>query len=158
MYLIRKLQKHHENTALKLLHFYFSLRFKLGKVDIPYFELVLTTKCTLRCESCNNLMQYFHPKNQYTCTIEGITQALDKLFTAIDSIQSIRIIGGEPLLFKDLDKIITYLGKQEKILCFNIVTNGTLLFRQEALHALNACLNVEVHISDYSASANLKIP
>lgn len=32
---------------------YFEKRVRDGKIDIPYLELVLTTKCTLRCESCN---------------------------------------------------------------------------------------------------------
>lgn len=35
---------------------YFKKRVLQGKVDIPYLELVLTTKCTMRCKSCNNLM------------------------------------------------------------------------------------------------------
>ena len=69
---------------MKFIRSYYKKRVKLGKVDIPYIELVLTTKCTLRCESCNNLMQYFDSKNQYTCTYEGIKQSLDKFFAAID--------------------------------------------------------------------------
>ena len=153
-----RLDKRLENIAMKLIKSHYKKRVKLGKVDIPYIELVLTTKCTLRCESCNNLMQYFNPKNQYTCTLQGITHSLDKLFAAVDSIQSMRIIGGEPLLFKDVDKIIAYLGRQEKLLSFNIVTNGTLLLKEDAINALKACNNAMVYISDYSASPNLKIP
>lgn len=153
-----KFDKKLENIAMKFIRSYYKRRVKLGKVDIPYIELVLTTKCTLRCESCNNLMQYFNPKNQYTCTLQGITHSLDKLFAAIDSIQSMRIIGGEPLLFKDIDKIIEYLGRQDKLLSFNVVTNGTLLLKENAINALKACNNAIVYISDYSASPNLKIP
>lgn len=41
---------------------YFEKRVREGVIDIPYLELVLTTKCTMRCESCNNLIQYPPPK------------------------------------------------------------------------------------------------
>lgn len=153
-----KLDKKLENIAMKFIRSYYKKRVKLGKVDIPYIELVLTTKCTLRCESCNNLMQYFDSKNQYTCTYEGIKQSLDKFFAAIDSIHSVRIIGGEPLLFKDLDKVITYLGRERKVRSFNIVTNGTRIFNDKSLAALKACPNAIVCISDYSRSPNLKVP
>ena len=57
------------------------------------FELVLTTRCTLRYESCNNLMQYFDSKNAYTCTFDDISAVLDRIF-AVDSIGRVRIIGG----------------------------------------------------------------
>ncbi len=155
---LQKKNKKYTHIAHRVIYRYFRIRHKLGKVDIPYIEIVLTTKCTLRCESCNNLMQYFHPKNQYTCTLQGIIQSLDRLFANIDSIQSMRIIGGEPLLFKDLDKVITYLGQQKKLLSFNIVTNATMLFKEKALHALQSCPNAIVHISDYSVSPNIRVP
>ncbi|EOH9414444.1 hypothetical protein ACMEGU_001237 [Campylobacter jejuni] len=93
---------------------YFEKRVRKGVIDIPYLELVLTTKCTMRCESCNNLMQYFSPSNQYTCTLEGIKKSLEILLSKVDSIARIRIIGGEPLLFKDLPKLIDYLNCQKK--------------------------------------------
>lgn len=41
---------------------YFEKRVREGVIDIPYLELVLTTKCTMRCESCNNLIQYPPPQ------------------------------------------------------------------------------------------------
>ncbi|HIC3266435.1 hypothetical protein OLS39_08805 [Campylobacter jejuni] len=59
---------------------YFEKRIKKRIIDIPYLELVLTTKCTMRCQSCNNLMQYFSQNNQYTCTFEGIKNHLKFYF------------------------------------------------------------------------------
>ena len=128
-----------------------------GKVDMPYFELVLTTRCTLRCESCNNLMQYFDAKSQYTCTWEGICGALNKIFSVVDSIGSVRIIGGEPLLFKDIAKVIKKLDNEPKVKSFNLVTNGTIRFSDEILDALSKSKKCEVCISDYSKSPNLRV-
>ncbi|EPC6291011.1 radical SAM protein [Campylobacter lari] len=112
---------------------YFEKRVLEGKVDIPYLELVLTTRCTLRCESCNNLMQYFSPSNQYTCTLEGIIESLELLLSKVDSIARVRIIGGEPLLFKDLPQLIDYLDAQKKILTFDILTNATIYFKEDLI-------------------------
>lgn len=138
--------------------FYPYLRLWCRRVDMPYFELVLTTRCTLRCESCYNLMQYFSPKNTYTCTFEGIKAALDSLFKVIDSVRNVRIIGGEPLLFKDIAKVVEYLDKESKVKSFNIVTNGTIKPKQDLLQALRKSCKCSVTISDYSLSPNIKIP
>lgn len=130
-------------------------RIKRGKVDMPYFELVLTTRCSLRCESCNNLMQYFDSKSAYTCSFEGISVALDAIFGVVDSIGSVRIIGGEPLLFKDIAKVVRKLENEPKVKSFNLVTNGTIKFKDELLGALADSKKSVVCISDYSKSPNL---
>lgn len=138
---------------------YFQKRVTQGKVDIPYLELVLTTKCTLRCESCNNLMQYFSPKNQYTCTLEGILESLDCLLENIESIQRLRIIGGEPLMFKELPQLVVALEQRKKIRSFDILTNATIDFKEELLQELKKAKKLrKISISDYSTSPNLKIP
>lgn len=82
---------HYEPLTLYLRAKFYT-RFLLGKLDMPYFELVLTTRCSLRCESCNNLMQYFDSKTAYTCSLEGITRALQELIKHVDSISWVRII------------------------------------------------------------------
>lgn len=138
---------------------YFQKRVLRGIVDIPYVEIVLTTKCTLRCESCNNLMQYFTSKNQYICTLDGILESLDRLLENVESIQRLRIIGGEPLIFKDLPQLVNAIEKRRKIRAFDIATNGTIVPKDELLHAFkNAKRFRKVSISDYSSSPNLKIP
>ncbi|HHP0356532.1 TPA: radical SAM protein [Campylobacter lari subsp. concheus] len=138
---------------------YFEKRVLEGKVDIPYLELVLTTRCTLRCESCNNLMQYFSPSNQYTCTLEGIIESLELLLSKVDSIARVRIIGGEPLLFKDLPQLIDYLDAQKKILTFDILTNATIDFKEDLILRFKKSKKArKISISDYRKSPNLKIP
>ena len=138
---------------------YFQKRVSQGKVDIPYVEIVLTTKCTLRCESCNNLMQYFSAKNQYTCTLEGILESLNCLLENVESIQRLRIIGGEPLMFKDLPQLVHAIEKRHKIRAFDIATNGTIVPKDELLRAFKDSKRFrKVSISDYSSAPNLKIP
>lgn len=113
----------------------------------------------MRCQSCNNLMQYFSPNNQYTCSLEGIKNSLELLLSKVDSIARIRIIGGEPLLFKDLPKLIDYLNSQKKILTFSLVTNAIIDFKDELIEKLKNSKKVrKITISDYKRSPNLKIP
>lgn len=132
-------------------------RFLLGKVDMPYFELVLTTRCTLRCESCNNLMQYFDSKTAYTCTLSGIQSTLEALLERVDSIYWVRIIGGEPLLFKDIDTVVEILDSSSKVKSFDIVTNATIIPKPRLLEALQASPKCFVSISDYTKSPNLSV-
>lgn len=137
---------------------YFEKRVLEGIVDIPYLELVLTTKCTLRCESCNNLMQYFSNKNQYTCTLEGMIESLEELCSKISSIQRLRIIGGEPLLFKDMPELMKYLDSQDKILAYDIVTNATINIKEDILKVMKKSKKfMKVSISDYSHVENIHL-
>ena len=135
---------------------YVYLRYKFGKIDIPYFELVLTTRCSLRCESCNNLMQYFDTKNAYTCSLEKILETLEALCRVVDSVAYVRIIGGEPLLFKDIAKVAQALEREQKVKMFDIVTNGTIMPDSALLEVLARSQKSWVSISDYSTSPNLR--
>lgn len=59
-------------------------------------------------------MQHFSSKNQYTCTLDGILESLDCLLENVGSIQRLRIIGGEPLMFKDLPQLVAELEQRKK--------------------------------------------
>lgn len=84
---------------------------------------------------------------------------LNFLLSKVDSIARVRIIGGEPLLFKDLPKLIDYLDSQKKILTFSLVTNATIDFKDELIEKLKNSKKVrKITISDYTRSPNLKIP
>ncbi|MCV3508371.1 hypothetical protein L8W69_03910 [Campylobacter sp. CNRCH_2016_3089] len=86
-------------------------------------------------------------------------ESLDLLLSKVDSIARVRIIGGEPLLFKDLPQLIDYLDAQKKILTFSLVTNATIDFKDELMKKLKKSNKVrKITISDYKRSPNLKIP
>ncbi|WP_104720828.1 MULTISPECIES: hypothetical protein [unclassified Helicobacter] len=68
------------------------------------------------------------------------------------------IIGGEPLLFRQIAQVVEALDARDKIKHFYIVTNGTIDFKEDLLRALGKSNKACVHISDYSKSPNLTIP
>lgn len=132
----------------------FRLRFLLGRVDVPQIEIVLTTKCSLRCESCANLMQYFSNDKQFSTDFAHIKANLDTLLQQVDSIRLFNILGGEPLLFKELPQLIDYLTKEPKIKAVELITNATIPFKDELLQSLQHP-KVRVAMSDYSSNQAL---
>lgn len=134
---------------------WYRVRFLLGKVDVPQIEIVLTTKCTLRCESCSNLMQYFSNDKQFSTDFAHIKPDVDRLLAQVDSISRFIILGGEPLLFKELPTLIAYLARQPKIKGIELITNATIPFSSELLESLKQP-HVWVAISDYSSNKALE--
>lgn len=154
-----ELERHFKIKFKNNYKFYIFWRLFKNKIDIPYFELVLTTRCTLNCESCNNLMQYFNKEKAYTASLNGILETLNALFNQIDTVRIVRVIGGEPLIFKHLAELVDFLNQNQKVITFDIVTNATLLPNEKLLKAMQRAKNkMNVSISDYSLSPNLNIP
>lgn len=102
-------------------------------------------------------MQYFSPQNAYSCSKDGILSALNSLFKVIDSVANIRIIGGEPLLFKDIAAVVAFLENENKVKSYNIVTNATIKPKDDLLSILSSSKKASVTISDYEKSPNLRI-
>ena len=59
---------------------------------------MITTKCSMNCESCANLMQYYTAAKN---TDEEILKSVETLNENVDDILEFRIIGGEPLMKKN---------------------------------------------------------
>ena len=133
---------------------YVRLRLLLGFIDIPQLTIVLTTKCTLRCEGCSNLMQYFTPSDHFTTDLNSIQNDIERLLQGVSSISSIHIIGGETLLFKQLPELMHFLASKKQIKALELITNATIPFSQKLLDSL-AYKKTRVIISDYSANPEL---
>lgn len=117
-----------------------------GVLYLYHVELPVTLKCSLRCKKCSFMMPYFkHPEDYDAGKLLGY---MDTLFDCVDIIQIFRILGGEPFLYPNLDKIIDKALSSSKVKTVDIVTNGTILPGSELLaHMKNPRLTVQ--ISDY---------
>ena len=118
-----------------------------GKLIIPSIDVIVTEKCSLACADCANLMPYFkEPKN---VDFEVICSSLEKIASVCDSILELRILGGEPFIVKDVDKIINYCTGKIKIADRVVIySNATILPRPNAIKAMKH-KNVFVEITDY---------
>lgn len=123
------------------------------KYDLLYVDLVqicLTERCTLKCKDCAHGCFAVDAKSE-DLSLEMAKKSADSFFSKVDIVREFVLIGGEPLLYKDLGEIISYIGERyrDKISIFSIVTNGTIIPGQEVLDVCKK-YDVLVRISDYS--------
>ncbi len=123
-------------------------RFK-GKICIGKVTTSVTTACTFNCQYCNMLMPYYKETKAYSC--EMLCKDADMFFTLVDYVTSFVIIGGEPLIYKNLCSYLEYLGNRygSRIANIQLITNGSILPSKELLNIVQK-YNIEIRISDYT--------
>ena len=128
----------------------------LHKVSIPQIEFTLTTKCTLNCKHCTNYIPRLTKNENVNISFDEFKIYLDNLTSAVDKIHNLLLIGGEPLLVKDLDKYLEYAAENKKVKNIYITTNGTLLMSDSLLNAVKKYhKKVTIWLSNYSANEEL---
>lgn len=91
---------------------------------IQRMDLVLTTKCSLRCEKCANLMQYY--KVGKDVPVNVIYESMDRLLNVVDFLETVYVLGGEPFLYDYLKDVLRFLKTYNNIGQIEVVTNGTI--------------------------------
>lgn len=104
------------------------LYFKYKHIFLPLVQISLTERCSLKCKKCAHAC-YAVDSNHKDLTLKQVYKSLDCFFEHVDYIHEFVLIGGEPLLYKQLDKVIQYIGEsyRDQIDIFSITTNGTIL-------------------------------
>lgn len=131
---------------------------KTPSVHLLRSGIVITLRCTLKCKLCGGYAPYYKIPPHFS--YDKIAQTIESYFSVVDEVGDFSITGGEPLLHEDLGRIIQktlqYSNQIKRIL---ILTNGTLLFKENVLNMLvenkDKC---HVTISDYgklSPNANI---
>ena len=115
-----------------------------------YLEIPITTKCTLKCKECSNLIPCY--KNNDTIELEKLLESIDKFLEIINNIVYVRVLGGEPFLNTNLERIITKLSKSPKIQRVEIVTNATIIPTNKELLKKLSNPKVNISISRYPYS------
>ena len=120
---------YYENIPLSIEKAYRNIRqLYKNKIALPFFDLSVCSCCTLKCTQCSQWFPYLENKKIFKA--DKIIQDLDKLFKYVDIVHNVAVIGGEPLLNPELDKILEYLkdkAAQGKITYIRMVTNGTIM-------------------------------
>ncbi len=113
---------------------------------LGHCEVVVTEKCTLKCRDCANLMQYYN--NPSTLDMEQIIRSFQVFLDTIDILLEMRILGGEPFICQDLDRLLNAFVKNDKIKRIAIYTNSTIVPKQAVIDSLRN-KKISVHMSDY---------
>lgn len=124
----------------------------INKLYFPCVEISLTTFCTLCCEKCANLMQYYrHP---YHVDYKRVCEDIEMLSAASDGIDCLRLVGGEPLLWPHLYNLLKKIISNQKIKSVLIITNGTRILPDNICDILSNNPKVKVSISNYQKTSS----
>ncbi len=125
------------------------LAFK-NRIDVHTLIMVVGQACSLRCRDCANLCPYM-PKSVASYDSDKVITELKDVLENIDSLKKFQIQGGEPFLYKDIDKVLSYVKNEKKISYCIIATNGTIIPREQTLRILEDN-KFDVRISHYGVS------
>lgn len=114
---------------------------------LPYLPIYLTTRCTMNCKKCNNLMPLFL-QNPVSIDMEKTKESLRCILAVVQEMIFCELVGGEPFLAPEFEEILDFVISQKKIRQIVIVTNATVIPNDSVLKKL-AASRALVRVSDY---------
>lgn len=113
-------------------------------------DIMITEKCSLKCQDCANLMQYYEkPKD---VKVDEIMASIRWLLNSVDGVYEFRLIGGEPfmnkLIYEIIEKILSFDGFEKLV----IYTNGMIPLK-ENYRDLMTEEKIIFSVTDYGALA-----
>ncbi len=147
------LRYEHFRLSTSKLHALILSMSSLDRIYLPCLEVPITTFCSLRCRNCSNLIQYYD--QPYHVDSEVLLKSVRKIAGAVDKIDCLRILGGEPLLHPSFDKLIYEMNDISNINNIVIITNGTVLLSKNCIDKLKANKKYKISISKYFCSNNI---
>jgi GTP 3',8-cyclase len=124
---------------------------------IDYLRISVTDRCNFRCHYCMPEKQSFLPHAELLDYSE-IALLVDRFIA--HGIRKIRLTGGEPLLRRDIDVLISTLGKHVKagrLDELTLTTNGSRLSEYAPLLAASGIRRVNVSLDSLNAEKFAKI-
>ena len=118
-------------------------------IKIDRIEIFMTSHCNLSCRNCIAFIPYFKEKKHIP--VEKLKKDADILFSKVDYVFKLKILGGEGLCYPYLIEYIDYLHQNygNKIGSLRIGTNGTIIPSSELLEACKRD-QATLDISDYA--------
>lgn len=133
------------NFEVFLLNYFWSnqKRLCMSKVVLP-----LTNKCSLNCAKCNSFIPYANDK--VDIDIEQLKSDVQAFFEVVDELSVLALVGGEPLLYRDIDVLIEFIANRfgSRIGTILLITNGTII-PSDIIFAVLAKYHIDVRISNY---------
>lgn len=114
---------------------------------MPYLECNIVDSCNLKCKGCTHFSNLFDENIfvDYESLLDDLKQISQKVYIA-----ELRLLGGEPLLHPELEKIIESVRKILPFTDINVVTNGLLITKvSENLFDIMRKSDIGFHISRY---------
>ena len=124
--------------------------YSYNKMFCELAQISVTERCSLRCKKCAHACYNTTAETQ-DLSFEEVKQGADRLFEGFGYVNDFVLIGGEPFLYNNLNRAISYIGGEyrDKINIFSITSNGTIIPDAETLR-LCKDNDITLRISDYS--------
>jgi organic radical activating enzyme len=115
----------------------------------PFIErlaVIINQNCTLRCRHCDGYIPYVeHPKN-YKLSV--IKECFEKINESVGGIGAIDVLGGEPLLHREIYGILEYFLRLDSINRVVLISNGTIVPETKLLKLMEN-EKFRLRLSDY---------
>jgi len=102
-----------------------------GRFDLVRVEMPLTSRCTLRCRDCCNLIPYYKKPDHLDNA--QVIQDIDDFLANVDRVYRFVVMGGEVFLHPGLAAIMAHLIESPKVSIIHIFTNATIMPSQEVM-------------------------
>ncbi len=125
--------------------------YSFNKSYVALAQITLTERCSLRCKKCAHGCYAVDNHISNDLTLAQVYKSADSFFSKVDFIKEFVLIGGEPLLYKELSQAIKYIGERyrDRMGIYCITTNGTIVPNSEVLDICKK-YNVLFRISNYA--------
>ena len=113
---------------------------------IPYVEITVSAQCTLHCKDCGNFMQYYDKPSPMN--LDNVIAWVDAFLEAVDYIKIFRVMGGEPLMQKELPDVLKFILDSPKVEHMQLVSNATIMPKPEVIDLLKNP-KASIYLSNY---------
>lgn len=108
----------------ELSHIAASVKDSLGR-PLRNLRISITDRCNIRCRYCMPNEDYAWLPREELLSFEEIARLVD-IFTSL-GVDRVRLTGGEPLLRRDLSRLVAMLAANPRLSDIALTTNGTRL-------------------------------
>ncbi|MDR1062238.1 MAG: radical SAM protein, partial [Clostridiales bacterium] len=111
------------------------LHYRRGPL-IERLFVMINNKCSLRCKNCDAYIPYVKDAVNYDFgrIVESCQCALD----AVGGVDTVDILGGEPMLHDRLSEILRYFIENPSVSRVTLITNGTILPGAELVETMKS--------------------
>lgn len=132
------------------------LYFSDEKPSLHYFEVPITDNCNLNCKGC--LFASNTTKTEQHVPYKVIETDAKRMAELFHDVPWIRILGGEPLMHPDIDKILECYRSIFPYSEIDLCTNGLLIPKIGDGHRLWDCIkknHISIHVSGYKPTYSM---
>jgi hypothetical protein len=113
---------------------------------LKYLDVVVTEACSMKCQDCSNLMQYYtRPRHS---DLDLLESAVARIMESVDRVYEFRVLGGEPFVNKHVHRVIDALLGYRTVEKVVVYTNATIVPTGRNLECLRD-ERVVVEITNY---------